>query len=329
MKTNPPHEPLKGAEPTPVDQSRPVGEPAPTSASLERRLAAWREAFPKLDDMVARELWTNLRMRWTCHSNAIEGNTLTYRGTTLLLLFGRTEGEHLMREYDDIRGHDAAIETVRLWVNERRRPNVDDIRQLHRVLLVAPHWKVSDTDPDDQHSYLVTPGEYKQKPNHVRLPDGNRQFFASPNLVPSLMARFCRDLNTHLDFMFANPDTRDVPTSLAQVHQELVMIHPFTDGNGRLTRLIVNHVAMLLGCPPLIIEDRRTYIHAIRRAVTRDAQPLRDFFARALGQTLDFVLAVADGRADPSWENEHGDPERPPQEPRAHLGDTPPPDFSP
>lgn len=47
--------------------------------------------------MVARELWTNLRMRWTCHSNAIEGNRLTYRGTTLALLFGRTEGEHLMR----------------------------------------------------------------------------------------------------------------------------------------------------------------------------------------------------------------------------------------
>ena len=65
------------------------------------------------------------------------------------------KGEHLMREYDDIRGHDAAIEMVRLWVNERRRPDVDDIRRLHRILLVAPYRKVSDTDPE--HSYLVTP----------------------------------------------------------------------------------------------------------------------------------------------------------------------------
>ena len=86
---------------------------------------------------------------------------------------------------------------------------------------------------------------------------------------------------------------------------------------------------MLLSCPPLIIEDRHTYIHAIQRAVAHDAQPLRDFLARALGQTLDFVLAVADRRADPSWQHEHGDPNRPPREPRAHLGDTPPPNFSP
>ncbi len=89
MKLNSPHELRKVAGLTPGDASRAEGEPAPTSANLERRLAAWREAFPKLDDMVAHELWTNLRMRWTCHSNAIEGNTLTYRGTTLLLLFGR------------------------------------------------------------------------------------------------------------------------------------------------------------------------------------------------------------------------------------------------
>ena len=86
---------------------------------------------------------------------------------------------------------------------------------------------------------------------------------------------------------------------------------------------------MLLGCPPLIIGDRRAYINALQRAVARDPQPLRDFFARVLGQMLEFVLVVADGRADPSWQNEHGDPDRSPQEPRAHLGDTPPPDFSP
>ena len=202
--------------------------------------------------------------------------------------------------------------------------------------VISPSWPVKNSQSLAPTPIRMTstatslhPGEYKQKPNHVLLPDGNQQYFASSNLVPSLMARFCQALNTHLDFMLANPDARDVPTSLAQVHQELIMIHPFADGNGRLTRLIVNHVAMLLGCPPLIIGDRRAYIHAFQRAVERDAQPLRDFLARVLGQTLEFVLAVANGRADPSWQNEYGDPDRPPQEPRAHLGDMPLPDFSP
>ena len=91
-----------------------------TSASLEQRRDAWLDTVPTLEGLYARELWTNLRLRWTCHSNAFDGNSLTYRDTSLLLLFGRTAGQHLIREYDKVRGHDAAIEAVRIWVDQRQ-----------------------------------------------------------------------------------------------------------------------------------------------------------------------------------------------------------------
>ncbi len=264
--------------------------------------------FSTLDDLEAREFWANLRLRWTCHSNAIEGNSLTYRDTSLLLLLGATEGRHLIREYDEIRGHDAAIETVRVWGNRRHRPTPDDLRHLHELLLVRPHRKMS---PDGEHQYWIVPGQYKQDPNFAPLPGGGHRVFAAPYRVPELMQAFCRHLHAHLDFMQAHPTTRDVAMTLVQIHRELILIHPFADGNGRLTRLEVNYVAMMMGYSPLIIEldERQTYIDAVERANEGDGQPLRVFFARA----LDFALAVAAGQAAPSWHNEHGDPHRPPE----------------
>ena len=74
--------------PDPDPQER---SPAPTAESLERRRAEWLQAWPELGDLEAREFWANLRLRWTCHSNAIEDNSLAYRDTSLLLLFGETE----------------------------------------------------------------------------------------------------------------------------------------------------------------------------------------------------------------------------------------------
>jgi Fic family protein len=53
--------------------------------------------------------WQRFRIEWSYHSNQIEGNTLTYGDTLLLLIHGRTRGEHLLREYEEMRGHDVAI----------------------------------------------------------------------------------------------------------------------------------------------------------------------------------------------------------------------------
>ncbi len=46
-----------------------------------------------------------------------------------------------------------------------------------------------------------------------------------------------------------------------------------------------------------------------------------------MSKSLDYTLAVAAGRADPSWRNERGDPNQPPEMPRGHIGDIPPPRF--
>ena len=75
------------------------------------------------------------------------------------------------------------------------------------------------------------------------------------------------------------------------------------------------------------LDERQICIEAVARTNEGAGQPLRDFLAWALSRSLDFALAVAAGQADPSWQNEHGDPHRSPEMPRSHMGETPPPHF--
>ncbi len=54
-------------------------------------------------------LWQWIRLRFNHHSNQFEGNTLVYNETKLLLIHGRTTGEHNIREYEEMKAHNVAF----------------------------------------------------------------------------------------------------------------------------------------------------------------------------------------------------------------------------
>jgi cell filamentation protein len=82
---------------------------------------------------------------------------------------------------------------------------------------------------------------------------------------------------------------RDVPVerSLAEVHAQLILIHPFRDGNARLARLVSVLMVSQAGLNPLRLSavagsGRRTYVQAIHAAKSGDYTPLETLFASAL-----------------------------------------------
>lgn len=86
----------------------------------------------------------------------------------------------------------------------------------------------------------------------------------------------------------------------ALAHYRLVAIHPFYDGNGRTSRLLMNLILMQAGFPPVSIEvnDRLTYYETLQLANDGDIRPFIRFIARCAERTLDEYLSVTFEESD-------------------------------
>ena len=85
------------------------------------------------------------------------------------------------------------------------------------------------------------------------------------------------------------------PETAFKAHFRLVAIHPFSDGNGRTARLLMNLLLIRTGYPPIAIrpEDRKTYLDALEHASMRDdTEPFDAFLYQRLNATLDEYLTV-------------------------------------
>jgi cell filamentation protein len=82
-------------------------------------------------------------------------------------------------------------------------------------------------------------------------------------------------------------DKASVAGALAKVHAELILVHPFRDGNGRLARLLALLMALQADLPPLDFSPiarrgKRAYIAAIHAAMGKEYVPLKRLFLRII-----------------------------------------------
>ena len=112
--------------------------------------------------------------------------------------------------------------------------------------------------------------------------------FAAPAFIPQLMA----ELEQHF-LMIHTPcrgDDITIAHALAVVHVELVLIHPFRDGNGRVSRMLAMLMALQAGVPILNFDnmegERRTeYFAAVQTGMGRNYEPMRDIFLRIIARS--------------------------------------------
>src|SRR4030067_797306 len=118
--------------------------------------------------------------------------------------------------------------------------------------------------------------------------------FAAPAFIPQLMDEFERGpLRTYTPCHFTS--LADVAKALAVVHTELVLLHPFREGNGRVTRVLLIIMALQAELPPLdfsIIrgKKRQEYFAAVQAGMSQDYEPMERIFRDVIRQTTRKIL---------------------------------------
>lgn len=190
------------------------------------------------------------------------------RGCVLRNLLGITR----VREMNVIetRALQAAIDRFVRHYDENHHFTSKDIRDMHRAWL------------DGIYNWA---GEYRS----VNMSKGDFHF-AAAGQVPRLMMEFeRRELARRTPCRF--PDRQDVVEALAEVHVELVLIHPFRDGNGRIARALATLMALQAGLPqldftPITGKRRARYFSAIQVGIDRNYRPMADIFAMLIERSL-------------------------------------------
>jgi len=238
-----------------------------------------------------KRLQKKLRLEFNYNSNHLEGNTLTYGQTQLLLFFDRSSGDVPVSDIEEMKAHDVALSQIKEMAIEKERPLTENfIKELNKTILVKPFWKDAITPNGIETRKRIEIGQYKTSPNSVQLKNGEIHEYASPEETPALMGDLLNWYNSSKDRLH--------PVQLAaEFHYRFVCIHPFDDGNGRVARLIMNYILLKNNFPPVIIksEDKESYLTALQKADTGDIESLIEYIEEQSIWSLELSLKAANG----------------------------------
>lgn len=162
------------------------------------------------------------------------------------------------------------------------------LRRFHRDL--APDLRFTAADVCRIHAaWLGRIYPWAGRYRRVNIATGDLAFAAAAQ-VPKLMTAFERGpLRDHTPCRFTDRDR--VVRALAEVHVELILIHPFRDGNGRAARLLATLMASQAGLPILNFEQmtgrrRRQYFTAVRAGLDKNYRPMEEIFAGIIAAAI-------------------------------------------
>jgi Fic family protein/DNA-binding XRE family transcriptional regulator len=229
------------------------------STSLEKILKeidALKEKLDSYRQYDSFKIKQALELEYTFESNRIEGNTMTLRETDMVINEGLTISGKSMREHLEAINHQEAIGFIKDLMNKNNSLNERDLLSIHNLILRG-------IIPEDAGRYrkvqVMIQGSSHMPPQPLMIPQEMEEYFVwyeinKNKLHPIILA--------------------------AEMHERLATIHPFIDGNGRTSRLIMNLILMQKGYPIANIkgdyETRMQYHQSLEIAQTQKNK--EDFF---------------------------------------------------
>lgn len=234
---------------------------------LEKK-AEYEQNKDQISSVTLESYEKDFELRFTHNSTAIEGNTLTLLETKVVLEDGVSIGGKELREIYEVINHKKAYGYVKKCIAENKPLTENIVKDLHAILT----------------ENIIVGGIYRNQ--EVRIsgagftpPAGNEMYMQIKGFYEELKNK--SDLN---------------PIELAAwTHAEFVRIHPFIDGNGRTSRLLMNYQLLSQGYLPVSVakEARLYYYNALEQyAVKDDLQPFAEFVAELEEKQLDEYLKL-------------------------------------
>ncbi|MBQ3788505.1 MAG: Fic family protein [Bacteroidales bacterium] len=269
---------------------------------MEQLYEEWLSLQPVKEEYQQR-LDQKFMLEFNYNSNHIEGNTLTYGQTELLLKFGEVSEPAKMKDLEEMKAHNLCLNIIKMEAKDADRPLTETfIRELHKTMLREDYTAFS----NDNKPYTVHAGIYKTRPNSVKTVTGELFEYASVEETPALM--------TDLVAWYKEAEEKNemTPVELAALfHYRYIRIHPFEDGNGRISRLIVNYILAKHGYPMIVVksDDKTKYLTVLHQcdvavgstpavgahAELSQIKPLVDYLAMCEERALRLSIKAAKG----------------------------------
>lgn len=203
----------------------------------------------------------------TYNSNKIEGSTMTEADTFAVLFDDATVPQKTLTEQLEAKNHQSALEYVFGLFLQKGKIKItkDLILRLHEILM---------------NGILDNAGMYRNHP--VRIV-GSYVPTSSPKNIAQKMQEFVK---------YVNSSQKDTFSHVASAHAQFEQIHPFSDGNGRIGRIIIHIMAMNKNLPPVLVENtrKRIYYKYLQKAQLQgEYEFLEDFICDSLLESYKFL----------------------------------------
>ncbi len=191
-----------------------------------------------------------LELEYTFESNRIEGNTLTLRETDLVINEGLTISGKSMREHLEAINHQEAIGYIKHLMEKNTFLNEREVLSIHNLILRGIH-------PDDA-------GRYRRVQVMIK----------GSSFMPPQPFMVAKEMEDFFIWYETNKNNLHPIVLAAEMHERLVTIHPFIDGNGRTSRLVMNLILLQNGYVIANIkgdyDSRMQYYNALEIAQTKN-----------------------------------------------------------
>ena len=240
-----------------------------TKQILDEKLEQLNSCSP-IPKTVLAKIREHFQIEMTYNSNAIEGNTLTLKETAWVIQEGLTIKGKPLKDHLEAKNQKEALDFLCELVDSKKQNTISErlIREIHHLI-------VKEADAD-------IAGQYRE---------GNVIITGADHTPPEGF-EVANEMQKLIKWINANKNKLHSIELAAIVHHKLAYIHPFWDGNGRISRIIMNVFIMQAGFPMAIIlkNDRKRYYRVLSEADKGEYTPFCEFVAQSVIRSMNLYL---------------------------------------